>query len=254
MKKRMLLGLLLLVAPLAALSPSDIILVHFADGLQWTTTFTVVNLDTQPASFTLYFYADNGSALPLSLNIAGQLTTVSSYQGNLGVNGSLVIQTTGGGTLYQGWAHITSEQKLGAQAVFVDHATIGGVATNFEAAVPNGQYFNAFRLPFDNTNGYTGVAIANGDQVNSVTVYATFRDQNGAVIGTGTPVQAAVIKPYGHTAVLLNLSFPFTVDQIGTVDFTCLVYCQISGLGLQFAPNIGPDNGPYTSTSTYGLN
>ena len=97
MKKRILLGAFAAVAaPMAALTPSDIILVHFADGLQWTTNFTVVNLDTQPASFTLYFYADNGSALPLSLNVAGQLTTVSSYQGNLGVNGSLVIQTTGG--------------------------------------------------------------------------------------------------------------------------------------------------------------
>lgn len=246
MKKRMLLGLLLLVAPLAALSPSDIILVHFADGLQWTTNFTIVNLDTQPASFTLYFYANDGSALPLSLNVAGQLTTVSAYQGNLGVNGSLVIQTTGGPVLKPGgWAHLTSIQKIGAQAVFVEHTNIA----DYEAAVPTGQYLTGFRLPFDNTSGFTGVAIANGDQVNSVTVYATFRDQNGSVIGTGIPVQAAVIKPYGHTAVLLNLSFPITAGQIGTVDFACSVYCQISGLGLQFAPN----SGPYTSTSTYPL-
>jgi len=247
MKKRMLLGLLLLVAPLAALSPSDIILVHLADGLQWTTTFNIVNLDTTEASYTLYFYADGGTALSLSFAVdGGAVQTGTSYNGVLAVNGSAVIQTNGGPVLNQGWAHLTSDQKIGAQAVFVEHTNIA----DYEAAVPTGQYLTGFRLPFDNTNGYfTGVAIINGDQVNSVTVNATFRDQTGAAIGSGTPVQAAVIKPYGHTAVLLNLSFPFTAGQIGTVDFTCSVYCQISGLGLQFAPN----NGPYTSTSTYPL-
>jgi hypothetical protein len=247
MKKRMLLGLLLLVAPLAALSPSDIILVHLADGLQWTTTFNIVNLDTTEASYTLYFYADTGAPLSLSFAVdGGAVQTGTSYNGVLAVNGSAVIKTSGGGpALNPGWAHLTSIQKIGAQAVFVEHSI-----ADYEAAVPTGQYFNAFRLPFDNTNGYfTGVAIINGDQVNSVTVNATFRDQTGAAIGTGTSVQAAVIKPYGHTAVLLNLSFPFTAGQIGTVDFTCSVHCQISGLGLQFAPS----NGPYTSTSTYGL-
>lgn len=245
MKKRILLGILLLAAPLAALSPSDIILIHLADGLQWTTTFTVVNLDTAPASYALNFYADDGTPLSVGLSINGVATTLSSYQGNLGVYGSAVIETTGGPSLLPGgWARLSSEQKIGAQAVFVEHTNIA----NYEAAVPAGQFSIGFRLAFDNTNGYfTGVAIANGDQNNSVTVSATFRDQTGKLIGN--PGQAAVIKPYGHTAILLNASFPFTAGQIGTVDFTCPVYCQITGLGLQFSPS----NGPFTSTSVYGL-
>lgn len=248
MTKRMLLGLLLLVAPLAALNPSDIILVHFADGLQWTTTFTVVNLGTAPAAFTLYFYDDKGSLLPVTLSVNGITSTVSSYQGDLGVNGSEVIQTLGGPVLNQGWARLTSDQQVGAQAVFVEHTIIAGEAVNFEAAVPTGQFSQAFRLAFDNTNGsFTGVAIANGDQVNAVTVYANFNDPTGAQIGANSQVQIAVIPPYGHTAVLLNSKVPATAGQIGTVYFSCSVYCQIAGLGLQFAPN----NGPFTSTSTY---
>jgi hypothetical protein len=249
MKKRTLLGLLLLAAPLAALSPSDIVLVHLADGLQWTTTFTVVNLDTAPASFTLYFYANDGTPLPMG--IEGVTTgTITQYQGNLGVNGSAVIQTTGGPVLKKGgWARITSIQKLGAQAVFVERKVLSdGTTADYQAAVPAGQFSSAFRLAFDNTNqNFTGVAIVNNDQVNSVTVNATFRDQTGAVIGV--PGQVAVIKPYGHTAILLNHSFPITTGRIGSVDFTCPSFCQISGLGLQFTPN----NGPFTSSSAYGL-
>ena len=242
MKQRMLLGLLLLAAPLAALNPSDIILVHIADGLQWTTTFTVVNLDTAPASFTLYFYGDDG--LPLSVGIESVTTgNITQYQGNLGVNGSAVIQDKGGSVLRQGWARITSNQKLGAQAVFIEHA---GIA-DYQAAVPAGQFSNAFRIAFDNTNGYfTGVAIANNDQINPVTVIATFRDQTGAQIVSG---QAAIVKVYGHTAILLNQTFPTTAGRIGTVDFACPSFCSIAGMALQFSPN----GGPFTSSSAYGL-
>src|SRR5579863_1604354 len=99
MMKRILLSLILLAAPLAALSPSDILLVHIADGLQWTTTFTIVNLDTTSASYTLYFYADDGTALPLSFTVGGAVYTGSSYNGVLAVNGSAVIETSGGPVL-----------------------------------------------------------------------------------------------------------------------------------------------------------
>lgn len=238
---KLLIGLLLLAAPLAALnSTGDIILVHFADGLQWTTTFTVLNLDTTQASYTLYFYDDNGNSL--NLPIGGM--SVPSYSGVLAVNGSAVIQTMGGGSgVRQGWARLNSSQKLGAQAVYVNHTNIA----NYEAAVPIGQVSNAFRIAFDNTGAYfTGVAIANLDQLNPVTIIATFRDETGAQI-VSAPL-SAVIKPYGHVALLLNQSFPTTAGQIGTVDFTCPSFCSISGLGLRF-----DTNGPFTSTSAFGL-
>jgi hypothetical protein len=200
-----------------------------------------MNLDTAQASYTLYFYDDNGN--PLLLDIVGVAGAHPSYSGVLAVNGSAVIQTKGGSTLRQGWAHLTSSQKLGAQAVFVEHAS----NADYEAAVPVGLVSNAFRIAFDNTNGYfTGVAITNWDQLNPVTVIATFRDQTGAQIVSG---QAAIVKPFGHTSLLLYLNFPTTAGRIGSVDFACPSFCSISGLGLRFSPN----NGPFTSTSAFGL-
>jgi len=258
MKKRMLLGFLALVAPLAAANTgTDITLVHFADGDQWTTAFTIVNLDTVQASYTLYFYDDNGAALNLPITVETGADpafsgVVSSYNGVLGLYGSAVIQTTGAPVagspaLRQGWARLNSlGQKLGAQAVYVEHTNIA----NYEAAVPpipSSQFSDSFRIAFDNTNGFfTGVAIVNWDPNNAVTLTATFRDQLGSLITSG-PLPS--IAKYGHTAILLNQTFPTTAGRIGTVDFSCAPnYCQIFGLGLRFDPH-----GPFTSTLEFGL-
>jgi hypothetical protein len=237
--KRILLSLMLLAAPLAALNVSgDITLVHLADGFQWTTTFNVVNLDTTQASYTLYFYADDGT--PLNLNIVGVAGAVPSVSGVLAVNGSAIIQTAGGPVLRQGWARLNSSQKLGTQAVFVNHTN----SANYEAAVPIGKVSNAFTIAFDNSNGFfTGVAIASTDQLNPAVVNATFRDETGAQIVTG---QVAILKPFGHVSVLLNLSFPTIAGRTGTVEFDCVSFCSIGGLGLRFDPN-----GPFSSTTAF---
>jgi hypothetical protein len=113
--------------------------------------------------------------------------------------------------------------------------------------VPVGTVSNAFTIAFDNTNGFfTGVAIASTDQLNPATVNATFRDATGAVLG-GAPVQIAVLKPFGHISLLLNDSrFSFAAGQTGTVEFDCVSFCTIGGLGLRFDPN-----GPFTSTTAF---
>jgi len=65
-----------------------------------------------------------------------------------------------------------------------------------------------FIVAFDNSGGYfTGVAIANTDPTNPATVLVSFHDYSGAQIDHGTVAQ---LKPYGHTSLLLNQSFPDT--------------------------------------------
>jgi hypothetical protein len=250
MKQRMLLGLLLLVAPLAALNTTtNITLVHIADGDQWTTTFTIVNLDTVQASYTLYFYDDNGSPLNLSIEgPTGAAPPAPSVSGVLAINGSAVIQTARGSVLHQGWARLNSTQILGAQAVYVEHAAIA----DYQAAVPIGEVSTSFTIAFDNRNGYfTGVAIASTDQLNPATVTATFRDENGGLMGGG-PIPIAVLPRFGHTALLLNdpSKFSFAADQTGTVEFDC-GSCSIAGLGLRFAPYIGTNPGPFATSTAF---
>src|ERR1700747_351230 len=105
-------------------------LAHIADGGQWTTTFTLVNLDSVPAPYALDFYADDGT--PLTLGIAG-IGAVTTTSGMLPVNGSTVLQTTGGPSLRRGWAYLDTTRSVGAQAIF--KSQVSGRA-DYEAAVP----------------------------------------------------------------------------------------------------------------------
>jgi hypothetical protein len=241
MKIRFLLGLVLLAAPLAAVNVTGSnTLVHIADGDQWTTSFAIVNLDTTEASYTLNFYANDGT--PLTLNIVG-IGSVSTVTRPLAVSGSDVLQTSGGPVLNQGWARLTSSQKVGAQAIFKYHVAGGA---DYEAAVPIDLASQSFTIAFDNSNGYfTGVAVVNTDNTNPAVVVATFHNATGEQIVTGT---VATLPPLGHVSLLLNQSFPTTAGQTGTVFFTCVSFCSITGLGLRFDPS-----GPFTSTTAFTL-
>jgi hypothetical protein len=213
-------------------------LTHIADGGQWTTTFTLVNLDTVPAPYTLDFYADDGS--PLLLGIAG-VGTVTSASGVLPVNGSAVLQTTGGPILNQGWAYLDTVQSVSAEAVFKSH--VDGRA-DYEAAVPIDQGSTSVVIAFDNSGGYfTGVAIANTDNVFPANVTVTFYDPQGVQIGTGT----FALPVSGHVSLLLTQSYPSTTGLTGTVEFTS-DNGSIVGLGLRFNPT-----GPFTSTTAFSL-
>jgi hypothetical protein len=214
-------------------------LAHIADGGQWTTTFTLVNLDTVPAPYTLDFYADDGSPLTLGIVGIGAVTTTS---GVLPVNGSTVLQSTGGQTLRQGWAYLDTTQSVGAEAIFTSQ--VSGRA-NYEAAVAIDQASTSIEIAFDNSGGYfTGVAIANTDNNFPANVTVTFSDPQGVQIGTGN----FALQPSGHTSLLLNLSYPFTAGLTGTVAFTS-DNGSIVGLGLRFNPT-----GPFTSTTSFTLN
>ena len=213
-------------------------LAHIADGGQWTTTFTLVNLDTIPAPYTLSFYADDGS--PLTLGIAG-IGAVSVTSAVLPVNGSTVLETTGGPGLRQGWAYLDTTQSVGAQAIFKSH--VAGRA-DYEAAVPIDQGSTSLLIAFDNSGGYfTGVAIANSDQIFAANVTVTFRNPQGAQIGSGT----LALPPSGHTSLLLNQSYPSTAGLTGTVEFTS-DNGSIVGIGLRFNPT-----GPFTSTTSFSF-
>jgi len=213
-------------------------LAHIADGGQWTTTFTLVNLDSVPAPYTLDFYADDGT--PLTLGIAG-IGAVTTTSGMLPVNGSTVLQTTGGPSLRQGWAYLDTTQSVGAQAIF--KSQVSGRA-DYEAAVPIDQGSTNVVIAFDNSGGYfTGVAIANTDSTFPANVTVIFSDPQGVQIGTGN----FALQPSGHISLLLNLSYPFTAGLTGTVEFTS-DNGSIVGLGLRFNPT-----GPFTSTTAFSL-
>ncbi|HYW46835.1 MAG TPA: hypothetical protein VE959_28470 [Bryobacteraceae bacterium] len=218
------------------------IITHVADGGGWTTSITLINLsETKAAAFTLNFYGDNGNPQPFSFQGTGKASTLT---GTLVVGGSLVIKTTGAGAATQGWAqfdYLSTTDSVGGFAVFTN-------SNGNEAAVPfETDLSENSILSFDNTNGYgMGIALANSD-FSTVTINATFRDGNGAILGTDRIAMASMT----HTSFVFAQQWPFTAGRQGTVYFQCSdAYGPnafgLAILGLRFTPQ-----GAFTSVTSF---
>jgi hypothetical protein len=227
--------------PRAVAISNENVFPHIADGDEWTTSFTLINLSPSPASYVLRFFGDDGN--PLVLGIAGVGNT-SAVSGVLPVNGSDVLETTGGVGVLQGWARVDTFSTIGGFAVFKSHRP--GRAYDFEAAVPvSSPLEHRFMMAFDNTNGFlTGIAVANPSATETAHVSLTFRDTAGNVIvGGGT----LTMPPLTHFAFIVTEpdQYPQTAGQRGVVEFSTPT-SSLSGLGLRFNPT-----GPLTSTSPF---
>jgi hypothetical protein len=202
------------------------VIAQFVDGGSWKSIITLINIDTVPGSYTLRFYADNGSPMTIQTT-DGTGTTLT---GIIAGSGSHVIQTAGtSATLSQGWALLeVGNRNIGGAAIF--RQSIPG-RPDFEASLPIVSYVNASRyvLPMDNTTSTTGVAIANPLSYTTMTVFVTFRDEQGAQY----LVDSFTLGKLAHTAFNLVDRYPASANKRGVVEFATS-NLTLGVLGLRF--------------------
>ena len=216
------------------------IITHLADGEGWKTTITIINLSQiRTAVFYLNFYGDDGNSQSFFFEGLGDNTAI---QGTLRPGGSIVLETTGVGSLTQGWAQFDTTRTSAFVSGFSVFSNVNGneAAVPFESDAAGNQI-----LSFDNTGGFgMGVALANSDDL-TITVSATFRNENGNVLGTDTFTMDSMT----HTSFIFDQQWPFTGGQRGTVYFeptdTGGTASGLAILGLRFTP----DNA-YTSVTS----
>jgi hypothetical protein len=220
---------------LANVSAGPKVISHLANGQGWQTTILLVNVDSKPASFTLEFRKDDGSALHLPLGPYGSVAAVS---GTIGPGNMQIIRTDGSGNaLTEGWAKLIGSGAIGGTAIFT--ARSDGQPPS-EAAVPLSPTGSTqFFMPFDNTSGAltfaTGLALANPG-LQDATVSVTFTSDSGQVI----PVTGTLTVPAnGHYAGVLSAVFPAIQGKRGVAHFTSNV--ELFGLGIRY------NGGAYTS-------
>lgn len=183
---------------------------HVVDGDGWKTIFTVVNLESNAASFTLRFYADNGTPLALPTTSG----TSASITGTIAARGAMTIETSGTAVpLSQGWAYLDTPSTLGGTAVF--RRVIAG-QPNYESSESLDTGLGSdFEMPFDHLNGAaTGFAIVNQTAGTSGMISLVFRDESGAQLLT----DSFTLVGLGHNAFTLTQKYPQLVGKRGTFE------------------------------------
>lgn len=208
--------------------PGGGVLTHIVDGGGTQTTITLVNVDSLPAPYTLSFYGNDGNPVTFQTT-AGP--TSAPLSGTLNPNSSLIISTNGGSnTLTEGWGLLLTGQ--GGQTTTdtsgnVHYAVAGSAVFSLvlpgnpvaDAQVPLDTGFDTiFELPFDYTIAATGVAMANSDSNNQLTVNVKAYDLSGNPITLATG--SLTLPGLGHTSFMLTDKFPELNGKQGTVVFT----------------------------------
>jgi hypothetical protein len=211
---------------------------HYTYGGGYTSTFTFVNQDTTTAAAaSLYFYTPTGGAATVPILINGTATpTTSPYTFSIPANGAITIvlpaPTPDPGEA-PGWAQlvVSNYVPVNGQLTFRRH-TSGSPDT--ETVVPLSGVTAACLLPlpvstpvtiipFDNTTGQHGTAIALANTSASAQALSLeFDDQAGNVILTDTTKYTA-FATLNHDAWLMTASYPATVNKVGTLKITGMV-------------------------------
>jgi len=100
-----------------------------------------------------------------------------------------------------------------------------------EATVIGSQSGSNIFLPFDNTQGFvTGLALANTNPTQTLSVTLTFTPQSGA------PTNRTIfLPPHGHTSFALPTAYPSTAGVRGALNLIALSP-DLSVVGLRFSP------------------
>jgi hypothetical protein len=196
---------------------------HVVDGDGWKTIFTLVNLDSSAASFTLHFYADDGTPVAFPTT-SGPSSTIT---GTLAARGSMTIETSGTAVpLTEGWAYLDTPSTIGGTAIF--RRVISG-QPNYESseALDTG-LGSHFEMPFDHLNGAaTGFAIVNQTAGTSGLISLVFRDESGNPLFT----DSFTLVGLGHNAFTLTQKYPRLIGLRGTFEIsTSGVYINLLAL------------------------
>lgn len=211
-------------------SSGRLIIPQVANAGGFLTTITLVNKDAVPATVSLQFYrrvAPDGTAeswIPPMTNNQ-PLQNVMIPPGS-----SATWQTTGTGSVEQGWGEVLTNQQVSGFAVFLQRAP--GRADQ-EAAVPvNAGPQQRFLLPFDNTQPFTTtMALANFSGGSPASIAVTIRDEENAEL---EPAAGIEFPALGHLAFALPERFPQTAGRRGTIEFQVRAG-SVSAVGLRFA-------------------
>lgn len=202
---------------------------HVAFGGVWTTEIFTVSWAKRERNLSIAFYDDNGS--PVAVPLAGGFGSVNALTDSVPALGRRDYEAGDpSAPIRSGWALVTADPAIETQAVFRNAAPSGNY---YEAAVPAGQAYSHFLIPFDMTTVaatgkplYTAFAIVNLNPLVAANVVCSARDGSGTVIPDAITIPS--VKPLGHYAGYLSQPLK---GMRGTLD--CSADTMVSAIALR---------------------
>ncbi len=168
-------------------------------GEGYTTQLILINNSAQSERGVIALIGDGGQ--PLVMTASG--STNSQYRFEIGANGTYRMELDSATSLQGGYATVTPDPGYTApsgSAIF-RYRRDGSLIT--EAGVGSTLATSSARIFVDNTDSYTGVALASREN-QPATITFSLLDKAGALQGTTT----RQLKPNGHLAVFAHELFP----------------------------------------------
>lgn len=192
----------------------------------WTTTLYFTSTATASVAFTVDFYGNNGSPMPVPFGGG----TATSIPVNLAAGATTIIEIKSSAALTQGWASVKLPSTVKGFGIFRQDVTNRDPS---EAVIPLAEDSKqSYVMIWDDTDFTSVMAIANpGDT--PITVNLTARLANGNQIGTGS----INLGPKEKTAFVLRtqLNLPAMQGARGALDIS-VASGKLSVLGLRFGP------------------
>ena len=184
------------------------------------TGYVMVNNSRQPASGTIYFFADSGD--PLELTVDG--VTDSSFSFALNPGQMKRLTTDGVGELKSGWARVRSDQPIVVTSNFGAIREDGTVITDVGVGKSDlGKEFTIFADTIGSND--TGVAVSNPDDDQAIDIQLTLRSAAGEIVDQ----EVIPLAPRGHLARFLNQLFP-GVEGIDEFEGTVVLKSQTAAV------------------------
>lgn len=200
---------------------------QIANGANFRTSIVVINPSTVDASGQLRFFRSDGAGFPLPLTGG---TSESSVGVRIPARGAVRLDSTGRGSLQAGWAVLTTDVAVTANAVF---QTFSGPAVISEAGVSASRLIRRFTIFVDTIGtARTGLALANPVAA-PVSMTMRLFNKNGAEVTT-SPVRLTLL-PNQHISRFIDQLLP-NVPGIAEFEGSLLVEADgdISAVSFRF--------------------
>ncbi len=196
-------------------SETDLYVADMADGgpisSMWTTQFRIVNtgsLTGAAANGTVYFYADDGSPLTVTLGA----NSASVFSVSVPVSGSVRFETNGSSpAVRQGFVRMTFDSPVQVTAEFRNWKN---------GVIANGASVNAVTPSYGFwyfADAYTGIAVGNPNPF-IVNCTGTFFDAQGSTLATTSTI---TMGPLTHRAFNPGPLLALPASTVGSFEWSC---------------------------------